>query len=179
MKYAIFLLGNPGPEYKLTRHNAARILFNLNAPGESDEIDLGLLSLKDDNSAEIAKAFRATLVVPDTYMNLTGTFIKKYLKYHENIIPIIAYDDKDIELGKFKIGKFKSSGGHNGVQSIIEELGSKDFLRVRIGIAPKALMPIHGEVVQGFVMGKFTEEEVEVIKSIKTDVLASIVKAIG
>ena len=156
MKYAIFLLGNPGPDYNLTRHNAARILF------ESDShLNLSVGSVD--------------VITPDTFMNDSGSFVKKYLKYNDKATAIIAYDDKDIELGKYKVGKFVSSGGHNGVQSIIDNLGDGDFIRIRIGITPNELMPMHGEGrVQTFVMGKFNELEVKIIKSLKPEIIKEL-----
>ncbi len=170
MKYAIFLLGNPGNDYKLTRHNAARILF---------ENDSSIIYTNDNtkNCDEQSIILDIDFVIPDTYMNLSGVFVKNYLKYKSNVTPIIGYDDKDIELGKYKIGVYESSGGHNGVQNIIDQLGNNKFLRLRIGITPKELMPIHGEgVVQGFVMGKFREEEVRMIKGLRDSIVKDLQK---
>lgn len=170
MKYAIFLLGNPGNDYKLTRHNAARIVFdNDSAIIYNKEVEGGA-----------SKRIEIDFVTPDTFMNLSGTFIKNYLKYKSNIIPIIAYDDKDIELGKYKIGVFESSGGHNGVQSTIDNLASNKFLRIRIGITPKDQMPIHGEgVVQKFVMGKFRDEEIKIIKNLREIIILDLERVLS
>ena len=160
MKLAIFPLGNPGDKYKKTRHNAARIVchsamsafFNLN---------------------EAAGHVQVELVIPDTYMNESGTFVKAFLKNKKNedidgsdkVWPIIMYDDKDLPWGEVKLSYGNSSGGHNGVQSVMDAIG-KDFYRIRIGIGDPDIMPIHGEgVVQDYVMSNITDKEIKILKS--------------
>lgn len=159
MIYTIVPLGNPGKEYELTRHNAARIV----------------LLHKEDELSLVASS---EVFVPTTFMNESGKDVKKYLDYHEGRKLILVYDDKDLALGSVRISYDRGDGGHNGVKSIIDSLGTKEFIRVRIGIAPKGedgkVMPIQGERVQGFVMGKFTEEELMVIASERGKVIQSI-----
>ena len=141
MKIAIFPLGNPGDKYKKTRHNAGRIVCT--AIGGVHDI-----------------------VIADTYMNESGAFIQSYLKNKsKDIIPIIIYDDKDLKLGDVKLSFGNSSGGHNGVQSVINHLGP-NFYRIRIGIGDIEIMPIHGEgVVQDFVMSNFKRSEIDILQS--------------
>lgn len=153
MKLAILPLGNPGDKYKKTRHNAARVsaisLFKNNK--ETDEF---LLNNKIETE----------LVIPDTYMNESGVFIKAFLK-NKNILPVIMYDDKDLPWGQVKLSYGNSSGGHNGVQSVIDNIG-KDFYRIRIGIGDPDIMPIHGEgVVQDYVMSNINDREMKILKS--------------
>lgn len=154
MKYTIFSLGNPGVEYKNTRHNAARIVC--------DAIDWSNVD--------------AEYVVPDTFMNETGNFIKKYLKQKSAVVPVIAYDDKDIAIGQIKISYDKNAGGHNGVQSVIDQLGTKEFIRIRIGIGAKTNPDM---LLQDYVLSKLKSEEIEILKNLKTkmsDIINTIVK---
>lgn len=154
MKYTIFSLGNPGSEYKHTRHNAARIVC--------DAIEWGNVE--------------AEYVVPDTFMNETGNFIKKYLKQKSAVVPVVVYDDKDISVGQIKISYDKNAGGHNGVQSVIDQLGTKEFIRVRIGIGAKTNSDM---LLQDYVLSKLNKDEIEMLKSLKTkmsDIINTIVK---
>lgn len=154
--YTLVPLGNPGNEYTTTRHNAARIVSS---------------SFKEED-------IPCEVFIPDTYMNESGKAVAEYLRYHNDREIIVMYDDKDLPLGSIRISYDKSDGGHNGVKSIIESLGTKEFVRVRIGIAPmdeegKTKAP-HGEEVQKFVMGRFTEHEMEELKKITPRILDAI-----
>lgn len=160
MKLAIFPLGNPGDKYKRTRHNAARIVC---------------LSIR-----EACGLANADIIIPDTYMNESGSFVKNFIKNNKknnseidfdknknvnNILPIVMYDDKDLPWGDVKLSFGNSSGGHNGVQSVMDAIG-KDFYRIRIGIGDPDIMPIYGEgVVQNYVMSNITDREMKVLKS--------------
>ena len=144
MKLAILPLGNPGDKYKKTRHNAARIVC---------------ASIR-----EVAGLANAEIIIPDTYMNESGSFVKNFIK-NNNILPVIMYDDKDLPWGEVKLSYGNSSGGHNGVQSVMDAIG-KDFYRVRIGIGDTDIMPIHGEgVVQDYVMSNINDKEMKILKS--------------
>ena len=89
------------------------------------------------------------------------------------------YDDKDIPLGTIRISHDRGDGGHNGVKSVIESLGTREFTRVRIGIAPQnvdgnEVKPPHGDVVQDFVMGKWRDDEETVLREIAPKVLGAL-----
>lgn len=145
MKLAIFPLGNQGDKYKRTRHNAGRIVME------------SVRSHYDMSNIEI--------IVTDTFMNESGAFISRYLRYHEGVTPVIVYDDKDLIYGDVRLSYGNSSGGHNGVQSVIEHIGP-DFYRIRIGIGQPDLMPIHGSgVVQAYVMSNITDTEMHILQS--------------
>lgn len=145
MKLAIFPLGNQGDKYKRTRHNAGRIVME------------SVSSHYDMSNIEI--------IVTDTFMNESGAFISRYLRYHEGVTPVIVYDDKDLIYGDVRLSYGNSSGGHNGVQSVIEHIGP-DFYRIRIGIGQPDLMPIHGSgVVQAYVMSNITDTEMHILQS--------------
>ena len=146
MKLAIFPLGNHGDKYKTTRHNAARIVMQ------------AVIDYNDIPDIDI--------IIPDTFMNESGIFIKAYLKNkNKDWLPVIVYDDKDLLYGDVRLSYANSSGGHNGVQSVIDHIGL-DFYRIRIGIGQPNLMPIHGAgVVQSYVMGNITNDEAYILKS--------------
>jgi PTH1 family peptidyl-tRNA hydrolase len=163
MIYTLVPLGNPGEKYARTRHNAARIVVE-----HIQDI------LADVTSLEV--------VTLDSYMNESGQALHNYLRYHEERELIIMYDDKDLALGTFRISYDRGDGGHNGVKSIIDALGTKAFIRLRIGIAPENVngMDIkapHGDEVQDFVMGKFREEELKILKEISS-YIAEVIEAV-
>lgn len=160
MIYTLVPLGNPGEKYVHTRHNVARILFSC---------------IKDD----VEKISGCEVFVPDSFMNESGKAISEYFRYHEGRELIIMYDDKDLAYGRFRISHDRGDGGHNGVKNIIESLGTREFVRIRIGIAPhdtdgKEIKAPHGEAVQGYVMGNVSEHEEETLQAIAKDVLGAI-----
>ncbi len=160
MIYTLVPLGNKGDKYAHTRHNAARVLVDL---------------IRDD--IEILQG--AELFVPDTFMNESGNAVAEYLRYHEGRELIVLYDDKDLACETFRISHDRGDGGHNGLKSVIDSLGTKEFTRIRIGIAPhdvdgKAVLPPHGEDVQDYVLGKLREDEEESLRKISKDVLGAI-----
>jgi len=167
-------LGNPGEEYERTRHNAGRMLVErLHATHDFSlwksekkppmQIALGELSGK-----------KTTLVLPDTFMNRSGQVAAHFIRNKtgaENLV--VVYDDLDMPLGSMKLSFGRSSGGHNGVESIIKALKTKDFVRVRLGVAPKtpkglAKKPLGEERVVKFLLGKFSsDQEAELKKTFK------------
>jgi PTH1 family peptidyl-tRNA hydrolase len=96
-------------------------------------------------------------------MNESGKFIKQYLKYNNNVIPVIVYDDIDLEFAKVKISFGRSAGGHNGVQNVIDELGTEDFIRIRIGIGGK---PHKEMLLQDYVISKLSKDEVNQLRDL-------------
>lgn len=144
MIYVLVPLGNKGKEYEFTRHNAARIVMQ-----EIGEID------------------GYEVLVPTGYMNESGLDIARYMRYHDGRVPVVLYDDKDLPLGSVKLAYDRGDGGHNGVKSVMQCLGTTAFLRVRIGIGShkESEVPLHGERVQSFVMGRWTEGELAALKT--------------
>ena len=172
MKFLLFPLGNFGEKYEYTRHNAGRFVYN---------------KLKEKN---LLSEFQNSLEVfiPRTFMNESGESLRDYLRnkniQKENVI--IVYDDKDLEIGDIRIAKDRGDGGHNGIKNIIETMGTKDFYRIRVGIAPagtgkNGLIPPHGDIVQKYVLANFTEEEKNILSSAEalTKVVNFIFKVIN
>ena len=152
-------LGNPGGEYRKTRHNIGFIFLNSFLSKENISLDK-----KKFNGYYIDyvsnKGNKAILLEPQTYMNLSGDSIVEFARYfkidNENIL--IIHDDLDLELGKVRIRAKGSSGGHNGLKSIIARLGNENFKRVRIGIGKDSNIP-----VIDYVLGKFNEEDMKIL----------------
>lgn len=151
-------LGNPGSEYEGTRHNVGFDLLDQLAN------DLRLDWEKDRKSkAYVARrGSDIVLVKPQTYMNLSGQSVARLAGFYK--IPkdgiLIVYDDVDTVLGKIKFKPKGSAGGHNGIKSIIQCLGTDEFPRLKIGIGASGG---RGEMV-GHVLGKFSDEEKPAIK---------------
>lgn len=128
-------LGNPGAEYEKTRHNAGFELIKLlweKLPGSFEKFN-------KHNAINFRGRFRGQtlfLQMPQTYMNLSGKAVAA-LAVAEEILPseiLVAYDDVDIALGRLRLRLGGSSGGHNGINSLIENLGTDSFGRLRLGI---------------------------------------------
>ena len=132
--YMIAGLGNPGQEYKNNRHNIGFMLLNLFAERQREEFS------RIESNALVTKTNygnkRILLVKPQGFMNRSGQAIGSLVKYykipHEQIL--IVYDDVDIALGQIRIRPFGGSGGHKGISSIIDRLGTDNFPRMRLGI---------------------------------------------
>ena len=130
-------LGNPGREYEKTRHNAGFRCIDLLADTLGCKIDkLKFQGLYCQTNYNGTKVF---LLKPQTYMNLSGRSVLQLSAYF-NIPPqriIVMFDDISLEPGRLRIRANGSAGGHNGIKSIIQEVGSQEFPRVKIGVGAK------------------------------------------
>jgi len=108
------------------------------------------------------------LVKPQTFMNLSGKAVKKLISNIQNLTSKlwIIHDDLDLPLGKIKIVKNRGAAGHKGVQSIIDELGTKNFVRFRIGIKPVTRNKQQVARIEDFVLRKFNKEEEKILKEV-------------
>lgn len=158
-------LGNPGSKYEKTRHNAGFMFVD-----HVCKANQSVFKLKKDFEAEVAEILinneKHILVKPITYMNNSGNAVYKVMNFYKknnniNVSDLIViYDDMDLPIGSLRIRKNGSSGGHNGMKSIIACVGSTEFKRIRIGIG-------HPEENQiDFVLGKFSKREGEYIQNI-------------
>ena len=153
-------LGNPGAEYANTKHNVGFMLIDALAE------HLNASAWKEDFSSSVAEARiggeKIFLVKPLTYMNNSGEALGPMLSYYkldtEDLV--VAHDDMDIPAGTVRIRKKGSSGGHNGIKSIIAHVGSENFARVRIGIG----RPPAGWSVINHVLAPFSAEDVPRIR---------------
>lgn len=124
-------LGNPGEKYAHQRHNIGfQVLDALAEKHELHFNDRGLFS-----AAIVPLGTELLLVKPNTFMNHSGVSARALVRNYDASVAVV-YDDIDIPLGNVKVSFGRGAGGHNGVQSIIDHLGHKDFLRIRIGVRP-------------------------------------------
>ena len=154
--YLIIGLGNPEQEYSKTRHNMG---FNtINKIAKQQKIEVNKNKFQGLYETTIIEGQKAILVKPQTFMNLSGNCVQEFVNFYKieknNII--VIYDDMDIEPGEIKIRKKGSAGGHNGMKSIIQMLGTEEFPRIRIGIG----RPKHNGDEINYVIGAIPEEEI-------------------
>lgn len=166
-------LGNPGREYESTPHSVGFEVVD--ALAREIGADFRPVPSFKGNLADgrIADA-RVILVKPMTFMNLSGECVAPVVKYH-NATPadlIVVSDDIDLPVGRIRIRKSGSAGGHNGLRSVIERLGSADFVRLRIGVGRDR--NDRSEVI-GHVLGKFDPESRALVSAM---ILPAAVKAI-
>jgi peptidyl-tRNA hydrolase, PTH1 family len=127
-------LGNPGPEYELTRHNAGFLTVDL--LGEN----LRAAYWKDEAGAKVAAVRlgedELVLAKPQTFMNVSGKSVKRLVAEYEAAVGelIVVHDDIDIPAGSVRAKNGGGHGGHNGLRSLAESLGTGEFLRVRVGV---------------------------------------------
>jgi len=136
MEYAVFFLGNPGPEYEMTRHNLGFWTADILAGKLKCQFKLGrgdyFVSRKDLRGETLY------LAKPTTYVNRSGLAVSQFLECHDLTLgqTIVVCDDFALEEGRIRVRQKGSDGGHNGLKSIISHLGSEGFSRIRLGIGP-------------------------------------------
>ena len=149
-------LGNPGKEYAATKHNCGFRAIDLIAENLGVKIDKAKFQgLYGQATVQGTKVF---LLKPQTYMNASGRSVLQMSAYY-NIPPqriIVLFDDISLEPGRLRIRSDGSAGGHNGIKSIIAELGSQDFPRVKIGVGAK---PHKDADLANWVLSGFTAQE--------------------
>ena len=155
-------LGNPGREYKKTRHNVG---FNLL---DSIAKNNGYSFKKDKKfNCEISEAIideeKIIMIKPLSFMNLSGTVVNKVRTFYDIDIDdiLVIQDDLDMEFGKIRIVYDSSSGGHNGIKNINECLGSQKYTRLKIGISNNKEID-----TKDYVLGKFSKDNINDLKKI-------------
>lgn len=159
-------LGNPGKKYKNTRHNIGfRVVDEF-----AKENNFPEFKLSKKFNALISEKENIVLVKPQTFMNNSGLVVKKIIQNVKFKIQnsIVVHDDIDLPLGKIRISKNKGAAGHKGVESIIKEIGTKNFTRFRIGINPASAKASAGKAknVEKYVLQKFDKEEKKIIEQV-------------
>lgn len=153
-------LGNPGSKYEVTRHNAGFLFLDYLA--ETLKVKFTSSRWKAGTALSDISGERVLLIRPESYMNLSGHPLAAAASYYK--IPpekvIVAHDDLDLPFASIKISENRGAGGHKGVASIIEQLGTKNFTRLRIGIGrPESAIP-----VEKYVLLKMTDQELKELK---------------
>lgn len=156
--YLIVGLGNPDSEYKNTRHNVGFMAIDCLA--ESYNVEMTRMKFNSLIAQCLIGGEKCMLMKPLTYMNNSGEAIYEAARFYkippENII--VISDDINLNPGKLRIRAKGSAGGHNGLKSIIECIGSSDFPRVRVGIGDRQNSR---QPLADFVLSKFTEEDMK------------------
>lgn len=145
-------LGNPGKEYEKTRHNLGFHFIDLL---EKEITDSGGVFFKNSS-----------------FINEAGKEVKKTISYHKISLEdvLVIHDDFDLELGQFKLQSNRSSAGHKGIQSLINEIGSQGFWRLRVGIGHPSL----GVEANDYVLEHFSSQEQEILGSIYPQILITV-----
>jgi peptidyl-tRNA hydrolase, PTH1 family len=160
-------LGNPGPEYELTPHNLGFLAVDRIAGGLG--IEVRSRQCKALTVRTVVEDVPVLLAKPETYMNLSGSAVRELVVKHE-LQPesdlIVIHDELDFPWGQLRVQRSRSSAGHNGVQSIIDALGTKDFLRIRIGVAPDRKV----ENGERYLLSPMRKAELKVVDKILIDV---------
>ncbi len=153
-------LGNPGLEYQNTRHNIGFMTIDNYLNHIKDKFNLNNLIWQTKFKAEYLNVNinnkKVLIVKPTTYMNLSGDSIIEFVNYYKIAIKdiLVIHDDLDLPIGTYRIKKDSSSGGHNGIKSIINNLGTNSFARLKVGISSNKNMD-----TKDYVLGHFTSEE--------------------
>ena len=177
-------LGNPGEEYKESRHSTGRmVVLKLHKDLGLEDFEFSKKANALISEGKIGKE-KVSLILPETFMNKSGQavsyFVKPKLKTSkkglENLI--VVHDDIDLPIGTMKISYNKGTGGHRGLDSVVKAVKTKEFVRIRIGISPtsakatagkanlKIRKPQGEKAVLDFILGKFTPRQSEELKKI-------------
>jgi PTH1 family peptidyl-tRNA hydrolase len=174
--YLIVGLGNPEEDYKETRHNMG--FDTINKLAEQYHIEITKNKFKGLYGTGTIENEKVILLKPQTFMNLSGESIKECKDFYkieeENLI--VIYDDIDIEPGNIKIRKTGGPGTHNGMKSVIQNLKTKNFPRIRVGIG----MPEHKADLINYVIGHVPEQEKKILDKATTlakDAIVEIIKS--
>ena len=151
-------LGNPGKEYENTRHNIGYMVIDSLAKDcvwkEKWHSLYTELNIQNE---------KILLVKPLTYMNLSGDAIVPFFQFYKLKLEdiLIIQDDLDLEIGKYRLKTNSSSGGHNGIKSIINNLGTSNFARLKVGISNNKQID-----TKNYVLGKFSSSELDILKNL-------------
>lgn len=174
--YILVGLGNPGKEYEKTRHNIGFIALDFVA--EKLGIEINSQKFKSLYAFGTFEGKKVILLKPQTFMNLSGQAVLPFMSFYkvplQNVI--LIYDDISLPVGKMRIRKQGSHGGHNGVKNIITLSGSQNFPRIKIGVGNK---PNENWDLADWVLSKFSSEELNLINDTMPkvyDALSLIVK---
>ncbi len=158
--YIIVGLGNPTREYAATRHNVG--FDAITRIADDYRISLDFKKHKAICGKGYIAGEKVLLAQPQTYMNLSGESVRELMDYYK-VTPdevIIIYDDVSLDVGQLRVRPKGSAGGHNGIKSIIQHMGTQEFPRIRIGVGDKP----KGWDLADYVLGRFKDGEQESVR---------------
>ena len=155
-------LGNPGSKYRNTRHNVGFKVINL--WGKALGVRLNDRRFQSRNTRTRYQGKEIVLLRPVTFMNQSGKSVKACADFYKLDIAniLVVHDDIDLPVGKIKVVRQGGAGGHKGVLSIIDHLGTRSFPRVKIGVG----RPCYGESTEDYVLGPFYRDEREIMERV-------------
>lgn len=172
--YLIIGLGNPEEEYARTRHNMG--FDTINKISEKYNIKVNKSKFNSLYGTGAIEGEKVILVKPQTYMNLSGNAVRDFMNFYK-ILPeniIVIYDDLDIESGIIKIRKKGGPGTHNGMKSVVHEIQTQDFPRIRIGIGN----PEYKDDLLKFILTRIPDEEYKILQEAQENAVKAIVEII-
>ena len=176
ISHVVVGLGNPGAQYLHTRHNAGFLAIDYICKKYGATVN------KSAHKGLVGEAViagkRVILVKPQTFMNLSGECVRAVLDFYK-ISPdnlIVIYDDISLPVGRLRVRRDGSAGGHNGIKSILEHLGTKTFPRIKIGVGEK---PHPDYDLASWVLSEFSVEELKVLDATLPTVCEGLEKILG
>ena len=163
-------LGNPTPEYAATKHNVGFMLADL----LKDELSAQIW--REKFNALVAESFfngeKILIIKPQTFMNLSGEAVAPIVNFYkidvENLV--VAHDDMDLPLGMIRLRPKGSGGGHHGIESIIQHIGTQNFPRIRIGVG----RPPENWTVNHHVLSPFSNDDAEIISKTLDELVPAV-----
>ncbi len=158
--YIIAGLGNPGQRYNETRHNVGFMVVDALAGKYDCPVTLEKWEAWYSRISLFGR--KICLVKPQTYMNLSGKAVVRFIDFYKTPLPklLVVHDDIDMKLGRVKLTLDGGHGGHNGIRSLVQCLGSKGFYRLKVGIGRPGQDSVHPDIsVEDFVLSKFSPAE--------------------
>ena len=166
--YLIAGLGNPGKQYEHTRHNMG--FDTIDELADRYRVPSCGVAHKAMYGKGMIAGEKVILAKPLTYMNLSGDSIREFISYYKmdpETELIVIYDDIDLEPGQIRIRKKGSAGGHNGIKSIINQIGTQNFYRIKVGVGAKP----KGWDLADYVLGHFSKEERALVEEAMDDAM--------
>ena len=175
VEYIIVGLGNPGTRYEKTRHNAGFIIIDALALKYGARIDR--VKFKAMVGEITVSGKRVLLMKPQTFMNLSGEAVGEAARFYktEPSKIIVISDDVSLDVGKMRIRRKGSAGGHNGLKSINEHLSTEDYPRIKMGVGKK---PCADYDLADWVLSSFTDQELTALRECSASAIAGIEKIV-
>lgn len=170
-EYIIAGLGNPGSKYEATRHNTGFIFMDILA--DKYNIKINKIKFKAVTAVADINGHKCLLLKPQTFMNESGQSIREAASFYK--IPpekiIVIFDDISLDCGKIRIRRKGTDGGHNGIKSIIYQIQSDNFPRIKLGIGKK---PHPDYDLADWVLSSFSKDELELMKKSAADAVSAL-----